>query len=218
MRTRTPILAEPRKQPVQARSAATVDAILDATLQVLVTHGKDKLTTTRVAERAGASVGTLYQYYPNKVALLQAVLVRKLEGATAAIERACAEHRGETMTTVLPAVVEQFFRAKMRDPRGSLALYAVGSDIDAIRATEPLRERSTKALVAAIQAAPERYRTEAEAMAFVLQGALTGLSRRILEAKLTPRAYEPLITELTTMLCAYVAAQRISTRQTRRAS
>lgn len=218
MRTRPPILAEPRKQPVQARSAATVEAILDATLQVLVTHGKDKLTTTRVAERAGASVGTLYQYYPNKVALLQAVLLRKLEGATAAIERACEEHCGKPMTDVLPAVIDQFFRAKMRDPRGSLALYAVGSDIDAIRATEPLRVRSTQALVAAIEAAPEHYRADAEAMAFVLQGALTGLSRRILEARLTPRTYEPLITELTTMLCAYVAAQRIATKQTRRAS
>jgi AcrR family transcriptional regulator len=203
---------------VQARSAATVDAILDATLQVLVTHGKDKLTTTRVAERAGASVGTLYQYYPNKTALLQAVLLRKLEGATAAIERACAEHSSEPLPVMLPAVVDAFFRAKMRDPRGSLALYTVSSDINAIRVTEHLRERSTKALVAAIQAAPERYRTDPESMAFVLQGALTGLSRRILEARLTPRTYEPLIAELSTMFCAYVEAQQLATKRPLRAS
>jgi AcrR family transcriptional regulator len=51
---------EPRKLPVQARSAASVEAILKATIQVLLKAGKENLTTTRVAARAGVSVGTLY--------------------------------------------------------------------------------------------------------------------------------------------------------------
>ena len=55
------LLWEPRKSPVQARSAASVDAIIEATIQVLLRVGKERLTTTRVAERAGVSVGTLYQ-------------------------------------------------------------------------------------------------------------------------------------------------------------
>ena len=50
----------------------TVEAISEATIQVLLAVGLDRLTTTRVAERAGVSVGTLYQYYPNKQALLYA--------------------------------------------------------------------------------------------------------------------------------------------------
>ena len=57
---------EPRKTPIQARSTVTVEAIFEATIQVLLSRGADRLTTTRVAERAGVSVGTLYQYYPNK--------------------------------------------------------------------------------------------------------------------------------------------------------
>ena len=69
-------LLEPRKTPVQARSAASVSAILEATIQVLLSVGKERLTTTRVAARAGVSVGTLYQYFPNKSALLQAVVKR----------------------------------------------------------------------------------------------------------------------------------------------
>jgi AcrR family transcriptional regulator len=69
---------EPRKTPVQARSVASVDAILEATLQVLLQVGKERLTTTRVASRAGVSVGTLYQYFPNKSALLQAALKRHM--------------------------------------------------------------------------------------------------------------------------------------------
>ena len=52
----------------------TVGAISQTTVQVLLAVGLDRLTTTRVAERAGVSVGTLYQYYPNRQALLYAVL------------------------------------------------------------------------------------------------------------------------------------------------
>ena len=74
-RTASPPL-DPRKTPVQARSTATVDAILSATTQVLLSEGQERLTTTRVAYRAGVSVGTLYQYFPNKQTLLRAVLER----------------------------------------------------------------------------------------------------------------------------------------------
>src|SRR5580704_11368515 len=63
-----------RKTPLQRRSTVTVEAIAEATIQVLLAVGSDRLTTTRVAERAGVSVGTLYQYYPNKQSLLHAVL------------------------------------------------------------------------------------------------------------------------------------------------
>ena len=71
--------SEPRKSPVQARSTASVDAILKATVQVLLKVGKEKLTTTRVAARAGVSVGTLYQYFPNKSALLRAAMRLHME-------------------------------------------------------------------------------------------------------------------------------------------
>ena len=85
MPQRSQALLEPRKSPVQARSAASVDAILEATIQVLLSVGKEQLTTTRVASRAGVSVGTLYQYFPNKSALLKASLRRHLNGVTEAI-------------------------------------------------------------------------------------------------------------------------------------
>src|SRR5207248_3622284 len=76
-----------RKSPVQARSAASVDAILEPTIQVLLNVGKERLTTTRVAFRVGVSVGTLYQYFPNKSALLQAALKRHLNEVTETVER-----------------------------------------------------------------------------------------------------------------------------------
>jgi len=69
---------QPRKTPVQARAAVTVGAISEATIQVLLSEGVDRLTTSRVAERTGVSVGTLYQYYPNEQSLLFAVLADHL--------------------------------------------------------------------------------------------------------------------------------------------
>lgn len=59
-----------RKQPKQARSTELVAAILDAAAQVLAKEGAHRFTTARVAEKAGVSVGSLYQYFPNKAAIL----------------------------------------------------------------------------------------------------------------------------------------------------
>jgi len=79
---------EPRKTPVQARATVTVEAISEATVQVLLSRGTQRLTTTRVADRAGVSVGTLYQYFPNKQSLLFAVLEDHLELVTKEVEEA----------------------------------------------------------------------------------------------------------------------------------
>ena len=59
-----------RKQPKQARSSELVAAILEAAIQVLAKEGAQRFTTARVAEKAGVSVGSLYQYFPNKAAIL----------------------------------------------------------------------------------------------------------------------------------------------------
>lgn len=59
-----------RKQPQQARSNELVAVILEAALQVLAKHGAQRFTTARVAEKAGVSVGSIYQYFPNKAAIL----------------------------------------------------------------------------------------------------------------------------------------------------
>ena len=59
-----------RKLPQQARSTELVAAILDAAVQVLTKEGAQRFTTARVAEKAGVSVGSLYQYFPNKAAIL----------------------------------------------------------------------------------------------------------------------------------------------------
>src|SRR5437667_11854396 len=110
---RTQAALEPRKSPVQARSAATVDAVLEATIQVLLQVGKERLTTTKVALRAGVSVGTLYQYFPNKSALLKAALKRHLDEVTNAIELVCHEQAGHSLEQMATALMTSFLEAKM---------------------------------------------------------------------------------------------------------
>ena len=99
---------------MQARSAASVDAILEATIQVLLRAGKERLTTTRVALRAGCRSGTLYQYFPNKSALLQAALKRHLDEVIEAVERVCREQEGNS-PQMATALITRFSNAKMRD-------------------------------------------------------------------------------------------------------
>ena len=121
------IVLEPRKSPVQARSAASVDAILEATIQVLLSVGPDRLTTTRVAKRAGVSVGTLYQYFPNKHSLLFSVLEQHLNRVADAVELACRHHHGEPVSTMVDSVVQAFVDSKMERADISTALYAAAA-------------------------------------------------------------------------------------------
>jgi AcrR family transcriptional regulator len=101
----------PRKRAVQARSQATVDAILKATARILIADGYDRASTNKVAARAGVSIGSLYQYFPSKEALVAALLERHLEetgellrGAFPALADAPLERAVEELVRLMVAV------------------------------------------------------------------------------------------------------------------
>lgn len=100
----------PRKAPRQARSQATVTAILDAAARVLVERGYAATNTNLVAERAGVSVGSLYQYFPNKDALIAALHERHAREMNEVVERALVECEGlgfeAALTLLLEGLVE----------------------------------------------------------------------------------------------------------------
>src|SRR5690242_13183136 len=85
-----------RRRPVQARSMATVDALLSAVAQILVAGGYEGATTNHIARRAGVSVGSLYQYFPDKKALMNELLARHLERRRAAIAAVLTEPSART--------------------------------------------------------------------------------------------------------------------------
>jgi AcrR family transcriptional regulator len=97
---------EPRKSPRQQRSQATVDAILDATARVLTERGHAATNTNLVAERAGVSVGSLYQYFPNKIALINALQARHGREMMLAMERAFEPRPGERLRDAIARVIE----------------------------------------------------------------------------------------------------------------
>jgi len=120
---------KPRKWPVQARSEATVSALFDASIQVLLAVGYRKFTTTRVAERAGVSVGSLYQYFPNRQALITAVIERYLEGLRTTIEQHCRALRGSTLDRQVRGLVDGAIAAKFEHIDVSRALHEPLADI-----------------------------------------------------------------------------------------
>jgi AcrR family transcriptional regulator len=203
---RPQIVLEPRKSPVQARSAASVDAILEATIQVLLSVGKERLTTTKVAHRAGVSVGTLYQYFPNKSALLQAALKRHMDEVTEAIALVCKDQRGETLQKMAIALITAFLQAKMRDAKTSVALYTVSSDVDGAKIVQEMSLKTNKAIVGLLKTASEPLTTDPQLVASVIQGAMAGVSRRLLESASPEKQFEPLCRELILMACAYLDA------------
>jgi AcrR family transcriptional regulator len=203
---RSQIALEPRKSPVQARSTASVDAILQATIQVLLNVGKERLTTTNVALRAGVSVGTLYQYFPNKSALLQAVLRRHLAEVAEAVELACQEQHGRTLQQMATALIIAFLQAKMKDPKTSVALYSISSDLDGAKIAPHMGTRFHKAIVQMLETASEPLATDPRLVASMLEGAMVGISRRMLESGAPEQRYDSVREELIFMACAYLDA------------
>jgi AcrR family transcriptional regulator len=205
LRQRPQAILEPRKLPVQARSTASVDAILEATIQVLLQLGKDRLTTTRVALRAGVSVGTLYQYFPNKSALLQAVLRRHLEDVTAVVDNVCHEQRGHSLQQMATALITAFLNAKMKDANKSVALYAVSSDVDGAKIVQQMAVRSSKAIVAMLRTAPQQI-ADPQLVGSMLQGLMVGVSRRLLESTAPEKQFHAAREEVVFLACAYLEA------------
>lgn len=101
----------PRKTPRQARSLATVEAIIEAAARILEQHGHEGFSTNAVAEMAGVSIGSLYQYFPRKDALIGALIVRETARLIEDAEAAIGEPTGRTaLATLIRAAVAHQLR------------------------------------------------------------------------------------------------------------
>jgi AcrR family transcriptional regulator len=106
----------PRKSPKQERSRATIEAILTATARILVKEGFDKASTNRIAEQAGVSIGSLYQYFPSKEALVAALIERHTEEMTAVLTEAFDRVAKMPLDEAAREMVELMLRAHAIDP------------------------------------------------------------------------------------------------------
>jgi len=137
---------EIRKRPRQTRSIALVEAILDACEEALVRDGLGRMSTREVAERAGVSVGSLYQYFPAKEAMVGAVIERRLERDWAAFETLQASYRGEGFEVLLQAVVRALVRLFADGAELYTAMVATMTEVARVAAVQDLVDRATSVL------------------------------------------------------------------------
>ncbi|AJE97720.1 TetR/AcrR family transcriptional regulator [Pandoraea apista] len=201
--------ATPRKSPQQARSRVTIDAIFEAALQVLLLDGGRQLTTTRVAERAGVSVGTLYQYFQNKQVLLYAVLGRHIDRIVETVEATCAAAHGQPLEVMARSLAKAYVGAKMTDIEEAQALYRLSEDLDGREVFAGAATRMHAAVVGMLKTAHDACFDDPETVAFVFLNSMTGPIKAILENRAPAGAcYETLAgqiaDQMATMCGAYL--------------
>jgi len=206
MTTPTLTAFEPRKTPVQARATVTVEAIFEATIQVLLSHGADRLTTTRVADRAGVSVGTLYQYFPHKQALLYAVFEAHMENVTGKVEAACLRAHRKLLAEMIQLVVEAFVDAKMERSDISAALYRVAAEVDGPAVVKRSVQRSRKAIETMLRTSPDVELLADRFAIDLMLAAISGVMRSALESESTPATVRKLKEHLVVLCQSYMAA------------
>lgn len=107
----------PRKQASQGRSRATVDALIEATARILVREGFDRASTNRIAALAGVSVGSLYQYFPSKEALVAAVIDRHHRELMQVLRGVLAEVAAQPLEQAVRTLVTVAIQAHRVDPK-----------------------------------------------------------------------------------------------------
>ena len=199
-------LTSQRKSPQQARSKATVEAILEGTAQVLMGLGYAKMTTTKVAKRAGVSVGTLYQYFADKEALVRALWAMRSARTKAAMAEAAMAEDAATAEQRIEAVLGAVLRTKSEHPDLTTQLNAAMTEIDGkahLRRMQDENMTMVRGLIAAH--ADELPVEDVELAAFVTVNAIEG----VIAAAVATRPIElddpALLNALTGMLFRYLA-------------
>lgn len=189
-----------RRSPSQSRARDTVAVILEAAARILEEAGPRGLTTNKVAERAGVSVGSLYEYFPRKEAILVALardrLARDKEEMTAAI----ATSEGEVASVVRAVLALHRTRPKVR--RATMATHRAEGLGDEHRL-------AVEASVAALDRADPRFAQLDEMARFVLVQAVLGVARAAQSERPELLEDDALAAELTRLVLAfYVSAER----------
>jgi len=200
----------PRKRPRQRRARETVDAILEAAAQVFGEAGYGEVTTNRIAERAGVSIGSLYQYFPNKNALLVALVEREVEQG---IEHMAAWiGRAQRGDEDLGPLLEAFVEAMLELHRGSPDLHRILFE-EAAHPPElhecTLRLEGTLAhgWEAILRGRPDVRVADPDTAAHFLVQTAEALTHRFVQQGLHELSGEGFVRELTALLHRYLTAE-----------
>ena len=205
MAKRAPTVTAPRRRPVQERSAQLVADILVAAIRVLEREGAQRFTTIRVADEAGVSVGSLYQYFPNKQAILFRLQLDEWEQTGAMLDGILGD-TSRAPTIRLRDATRAFFQSECDEAPLRIALASAAPsyrDAPESRARRTRSSRIVNAFVAA--AAPRasaRQRTFAAELIFMT---MTSLGKQLSERGPTRAEVVTWADTVADMLCAYLA-------------
>jgi AcrR family transcriptional regulator len=163
--TAQPLAGPLRRVPVQGRSVARVNRMLDACAQLVDEVGYDGLTTTLLAERAGVAIGSVYQFFPDKRAIVQALTLRNLEAYLQRLSNRLSQEQSTHWWGAVDAAIDEYI-AMYRTTPGFRTLH-FGDVVDVHLLDD---ERDNNAVIAARIAAllNERYELRGERTEFAL--------------------------------------------------
>lgn len=172
----------------------------------MLTDGPHRLTTTRVAERAGVSVGTMYQYFPHKQSLIYALNERYLEALAEKIENTCQERRGAPVDQMAEALIDTYWHAKTARPDVTKALYRSVVELDNEALIEAFANRVNAAAIAMFASASDATFTDLESVNLTLLTVIFGTVRNAFERNLTTSAADAMRRQLILMCHSYLRA------------
>jgi AcrR family transcriptional regulator len=193
-----------RKRPKQARSTELVAAILEAAAQVLAKEGAPRFTTARVAERAGVSVGSVYQYFPNKAAILFRLQSDEWRG-TSELLRVILEDAQRPPLERLRAVVQAFVRSECDEAAMRVALNdAAPLYRDAPEAQEARASGDRTMQVFMREALPEASESTCALAADLITTTLSKVGKHFSESPRSAAEIETYAGAVADMFCAYL--------------
>jgi len=196
----------PRKMPSQARSRATIDCILEATARVLVKDGFDHASTNKIAAAAGVSVGSLYQYFPSKEALVAALVERHMEEMTHEIAGELARVMESPLPVAVRRLVELMLRAHAIDPALHRVLIEQVPRIGRLERIHDIEERVGQIALAYMAAHKDELRVrDHELAAFVAVTTVEALTHAAVLHHPERLAHPALADEITDLVVRYLA-------------
>jgi AcrR family transcriptional regulator len=193
-----------RKQPQQARSIELVAAILEAALQVLANEGAQRFTTTRVAEKAGVSVGSVYQYFPNKAAILFRLQCDEWR-QTGELLRAILNDVQRPPLERLRRLVHAFLRSECEEAAMRVALNdAAPLYRDAPEATEAKTSADGTVQAFMREALPEASAATRASAGELIKTTLRIVGKHFSERPRSPGQIEAYAEAMADMFCAYL--------------
>ncbi len=149
---------EARKAPRQSRSKATVSAILTATVRLLREGGLAQANTNRIAEVAGVSVGSLYQYFPNKQSLAAALLERHLLQARELLAAKLKAVRSQPLEEAVRVLIRALLDFYLADPQVTAALESMAAELGMTGLVEQVRQEVAQQCLELLEARRDELR------------------------------------------------------------